>query len=250
MFSPRTFALALLADIIIFGLLAGNELGLREEAKTAAAKFGQSCVSLSDPTVGSNPMPEEHRLLRSADSGGESYFRSHRVLATSLSGSVYEGCFRRRISSNPVGTNVIFLNLDRLGTPALRATALSHELIHVEHGDLTAPLGQHTFFRHLWQPEEAEAHLRGLLTARALHSPATYPVWQDRLIWIDTLPIFYGLIAADVALFGIAFRAPPRKQKAQPMSESAFLREHSSSDTSFSAASDTHQAVRSKARLE
>ena len=213
MLSPRNFALALLAAIIIFGLLAGNELGLREEARTAAAKFGQSCVSLSDPTVGANPMPEEHRLLRSADPDGKRYFLSHRVLVTPLSGSVYRGCFGRQISSNPVGTNVIFLNLDRLSTPALRATALSHELIHVEHGDPTAPLGQHTFLQHLWQPEEAEAHLRGLRTARALRSPAMYPVWQDRLIWIDTLPIFYGLIAADLTLFGIAFRASPRKRR-------------------------------------
>ncbi len=215
MLSPRNLALALLPGITILGLLAGNELGLREEARAAAAKSGQSCIALSDPTAGANPMLEEHRLLRSVDPDGESYFLSHQVLVTSLSGSIYKGCFARSNSNNPVGTNTIFLNLERLNTPALRATALSHELIHVEHGDLATALGQHTLLRHLWQPEEAEAHLRGLQTAQALHSSTMYPVWQDRLIWIDTLSILYGLIIADVALFVIAFRDQSRKRPLQ-----------------------------------
>ena len=213
--SPRNLALSLLPCITIMGLLAGNELGLREEARAAAAKSDQACVSLSDPTAGANPMPEEHRLLRNVDPDGESYFLSHQVLATSLSGPIYKGCFGRSNSNNPVGTNIIFLNLERLNTQALRATALSHELIHVEHGDPATALGQHTLLRHLWQPEEAEAHLRGLQTAQALHSPTMYPVWKDRLIWIDTLPILYGLIVADLALFVIALRDQTRKQLLQ-----------------------------------
>ena len=215
MLSPRNLALALLPGITIMGLLAGNELGLREEARTAAAKSGQSCVALSDPTAGTNLMLEEHRLLRSVDPDGESYFLSHKVLVTSLSGSIYKGCFGRSNSNNPVGTNIIFLNQERLNNPALRATALSHELIHVEHGDPTTPQGQHTFLPHLWHPEEAEAHLRGLQTAQALRSPTMYPVWQDLLVWIDTLPILYGLIVADVALFVIAFRDRSRNRPLQ-----------------------------------
>ncbi len=91
MLSPGNLALALLPCITIMGLLAGNELGLRKEARTAAAKAGQSCVALSDPTAGANPMLEEHRLPRSVYADGESYFLSHQVLVTSLSGPIYKG---------------------------------------------------------------------------------------------------------------------------------------------------------------
>ena len=116
-------------------LLGANELGLRESAKSAAAKSGLSCISLADPTVGANPMPEEHRLLRQADLDNERYFLANRVLVTPLDGKTYRQCFGRQNSNNPVGTHLIFLNLDRLTTPALRATALSHELVHLRHGD-------------------------------------------------------------------------------------------------------------------
>jgi hypothetical protein len=27
-----------------------------------------------------------------------------------------------------------------------------------------------------------------------------YPAWQDRIVWIDTLPIFYGLVLTELAL--------------------------------------------------
>ena len=189
------------------GLLAANQLGLRESAKSAAAKSGLSCISLTDPTVGANSMPEEHQLLRQADPDGERYFLTNHVLVTPLDGKTYRQCFGRQNSNNPVGTPLIFLNLDRLTTPALRATALSHELVHVRHGDPATPQGQHTFLRHLWIPEEAEAHLRGLQTAQALNVMPMYPVWEDRLVWIDTLPILYVLTLTDLALFTIAMRS-------------------------------------------
>lgn len=210
MLSSRILALTLLPAIVIMGCLGANELGLREEAKDAAAKSGQACIALSDPTTGANPMLEEHRLLRGADPEDETYFHTHQVLVTSLPGSIYRGCLGRSISSNPVGTNFIFLNLDRLNTPALRATALSHELIHVQHGDHTSTLGKHTFVDHLWRPEEAEAHLRGLQTAQTLHSLPMYPVWQDRVVWIDTLPLFYSLVGVDIFLFALTIRTKQR----------------------------------------
>lgn len=208
---PKTLVLALLPAIVVIGLVAADEIGLREKAKAAAANYDLSCVSLSDPTEGANPMPEEHHLLRDADPEGERYFLSHHVTVTPLDGVTYRRCFGQFDSNNPVGTNFIFLNLDRLQTPALRATAISHELIHVQHSDPTSALGQHTLLYHLWRPEEAEAHLRGLTTAKALHSPLMYAEWQDRLVWIDTLPLFYGLLAANLALLLIAFQPRPKK---------------------------------------
>ena len=33
-----------------------------------------------------------------------------------------------------------------------------------------------------------------------------YPVWQERLIRIDTLPLLYSLVAVDMALFAFAIR--------------------------------------------
>ena len=203
--TSRYVSLMLLPGVVIMALLGANELGLRENAKSAATKSGLSCISLTDPTVGANPMPEEHRLLRQADPNGERYFLANHVLVTPLDDKTYRQCFGRQNSNNPVGTHLIFLNLDRLNTPALRAVALSHELVHVQHGDPTSALGQQTLLHHLWRPEEGEAHLRGLTTAKALHSPLMYPEWQDRLIWIDTLPLFYSLIAADAVLFVLAY---------------------------------------------
>jgi hypothetical protein len=163
-------------------------------------EHGLSCIALSDPTVGVYPLTKELKLLAQADPLGAAYFRDHGVTVTPLDEATTTQCFGKVISNNPVGTNIIFLNTDRLRTSASRAVALSHELVHVEHSDHTSTMGKHSFLRHLWMTEEGEAHLHGLQTARKLHAPLMYPSWQDYVVWIYLLPISYMWFA----IFGLS----------------------------------------------
>lgn len=161
-------------------------------------------VSLAWPfqTLLSGPglLTKELNLLAQADPQAVAYFRASGVPVTPLNGAISNQCFGRVNSNNPVGTKIIFLNTDRLTTPESRAVALSHELVHVEHGDSTSSASRHSFLRHLWRPEEGEAHLHGLQTARRLHATLMYPAWEDYLAWIYLLPISYGIFALTAVL--------------------------------------------------
>ena len=177
-----------------------SQLSERAEKRAYAMKHGLPCMALVDPTVGAYAGRPELSLLRLADAQGARYMVADQVTVTELDSAACDHFLAPVKSSNPVGTNAIFLNTDRLTTPAARAVGLSHELVHVRHSDPTSLLGRHTLLRHLWMSEEGEAHLRALETARALHAPLLYPAWQDYLFWIYTLPLSY-LFFAIVAVW-------------------------------------------------
>jgi hypothetical protein len=73
--------------------------------------------------------------------------------ATPLHDAVFNKFFTG-LSGNPVGTSAIVLRQDKLTTPELWAIAISHELVHVQHGDPTSALSHHTLLHHLWITEE------------------------------------------------------------------------------------------------
>lgn len=189
---PAVFAL-LLVDI--------NQTGERSSAEQKAKAHGLSCMALSDPTVGAYTLTEELKLLAQADPQAAAYFHTAGVTVTPLDGATSTRCFGKKNSNNPVGTKAIFLNTDRLKTPGSRAVALSHELVHVEHGDPTTVMSRHSRLRHLWMTEEGEAHLHGLQTARRLQTPLMYPAWQEYITWIYLLPISYAVFLLTAVLF-------------------------------------------------
>ncbi len=184
--------IALLVDI--------NQMSERTTAEREAKALGLPCMALSDPTVGADPLTTELNLLAQADPQAVVYFRSAGVTVTPLDGATSNRCFGRLSSNNPVGTKTIFLNTDRLTTPEGRAVALSHELVHVEHGDPTSSMSRDSFVRHIWRTEEGEAHLHGLQTARRLNATQMYPAWEDYVAWIYLLPISYGIFALTAVL--------------------------------------------------
>ncbi len=184
--------------LAVFGILAADGTQLFERA--AARNNSVSCMELADPTVGTYSGSEELELLSRADPQASAYFVSTGVTVTPLDEATFVRCFGEQYSNNPVDTNVIFLNSGRLTTPALRAVAFAHELVHVEHGDSATAMGHHSLLHHLWMPEEGESHLRGIKAARKLHVRWFYPVWLDYVEWIYLLPISYVLLAALMML--------------------------------------------------
>ena len=158
------------------------------------------CFALLDPTVGLYSLSPELTLLAKADPSAATYFTSRPITVTPLTEQQTEPCFGKTNSSNVPGTFAITINTDRLQTPAERAVALAHELVHVGHGDPAAKASHHSIFRHLWMTEEGEAHLAGLRAARTLDSPLMYPAWQDYVVWIFLLPISYAWFIFYAAL--------------------------------------------------
>lgn len=165
----------------------------RSVATSKAVHNGQPALALVDPTVGTYDGGPELAMLAVADPNGARYLHSHPVTITPLHDDTFTRFFRG-FSDNPVGTNAIFLRQDKLTTPQLWAIAISHELVHVQHGDPASALSHESLLHRLWITEEGEAHLRGLKTARALHAHSIYPLWQDYLFNIYNLPITYALI--------------------------------------------------------
>lgn len=196
--AARSFAvyLAIGLYVCIVGAFVILDVSLLTERPTAtreAAAHGQPGLSVTDPTAGTYDNSAELALLASADPTGAAYLHSHPVTITPLHDDTFKKFFAG-VSDNPVGTDAIVLRQDKLRTPELWAIALSHELVHVQHGDPNTPLGQHSFLHHLWMTEEGEAHLRGLQTARALHAPTIGSSWQDNIFNIYPLPITYVLL--------------------------------------------------------
>ncbi len=191
-----------------YGLMAGTVLSffvllldadqLTERAFLLPLRTG--CFALLDPTVGLYSPSPELTLLAKAKPSAATYFTSRPITVTPLTEQQTEPCFGQTNSSNVPGTFAITLNTDRLQTPAQRAVALAHELVHVEHGDPAAEASHHSVFRHLWMTEEGEAHLAGLRAAQTLDSPMMYPAWQDYVVWIFLLPISYAWFILYAAL--------------------------------------------------
>src|SRR5882762_9780225 len=171
----QAITVAMVPIAFVVALVVVNQLTQRSRAQRNAQEYGAPCIVLSDPTIGAYPLTEELKLLAKADPHAAYYFRSAGVIVTPLDDATATRCFGKVNSTNPVGTNIIFLNTDRLRTPVSRAIALSHELVHVEHGDGETTMGRHTLLNHLWMTEEGEAHLHGVQTARSLHAPLMYP---------------------------------------------------------------------------
>jgi hypothetical protein len=164
----------------------------RERARHYAQVHGESsCLSLVDPAIYPNAHRTELALLAKADLEGAAYFRSHPVLITELDPGAFVPCFGEALSDTPVDTKAIFLNLGVLTTPELRAAALSHELIHVEHGDFNSRPGRHSLLHHLWISEEGEAHQRGARTAARLGLRASI---GEFIMYAYALPLSYVVI--------------------------------------------------------
>jgi hypothetical protein len=193
------------------------DISLATERSVAAYKAvhtGQPGLALVDPTVGTYDGGPELAMLAAADPDGARYLHSHPVTITALHDDTFNQFFSG-LSANPVGTHAIILREDRLTTPELWAIAISHELVHVQHGDPTSALSHESLLHRLWITEEGEAHLRGLETARALHVRSIGPEWQDYIFNIYNLPITYGLIVIYIIgfLFTLKYWKAPLKGK-------------------------------------
>jgi hypothetical protein len=211
----RILGFILLPVAFVAVLVDINQMSERTTAEREAEARGLPCMALSDPTVGVYPLTKELNLLAQADPEAVAYFHTAGVTVTQLDGATSNRCFGRVNSNNPVGTKIIFLNTYRLTTPESRAVALSHELVHVEHGDPIFSTSRHSFLRRLWRTEEGEAHLRGLQTARRLHTKLMYPAWEDYVAWIYLLPISYGIFALTAVL--IIYEAHRKHQHRQQL---------------------------------
>ena len=184
----------------------------RDVAASKAAQTGQPELELIDPTIGTYDGGPELALLAAADPDGARYLHSHPVTITALHDEVFNKFFVG-LSANPVGTKAIILRQDKLTTPGLWAIAISHELVHVQHGDPASPLSHESLSHRLWITEEGEAHLRALETAHALHAPSIDPAWQDYIFNIYNLPITYALIVLYIVGFWVTrqfWRLPPK----------------------------------------
>ncbi len=148
----------------------------RPLALLAVQKTGPQCMALVDPTAPVSPQlrgfdPETAEDLTRANSTAAAFMHSHPMVSvTVLDGPTYLKCFGVSNSNNQAGTDAIFLNSERLPSPTLRAVAVAHELVHVEHSHKDTPQGQHNVFRHLFVSEEGEAHLSDQEAAKALHT--------------------------------------------------------------------------------
>jgi hypothetical protein len=142
--------------------------------------------------------PDATTLLQRYDPQGAALQQIYPILLTELHHDAFQRCNpgRDTYSFTPIGIPTIFLDVDRLSTPQLRAAALSHELIHVAH-DQGFPRHQHSWLRHVLLPEEGEAHLHNLLLSHRLHTPSLgNPLGQ---LMFQTFPFEFGLLSCCFA---------------------------------------------------
>ena len=189
----------------------------RQRAEKAASeadvlKFGP-CFEFTDPTRETYADTPELALLKDADPQAAAYFVQNGAAFTLLNETDTAQCFRPSYSFTPIHSSDIFLNKDRLTTPASRAVALSHEMVHVQHNDPNSAMGKHSLLRHLWMTEEGEAHWRGLQTARALHQQPKDNPWKEYLGVIFVLPLSYILFIATGIWFDLQVRQERRKKR-------------------------------------
>jgi hypothetical protein len=132
------------------------------------------------------------RLLAQVDADGADYLSNHPVRITEMDGSEFGKCNRGHHESvNAVTTpdSNIFINVSRSDTVAMKAAVVSHEVVHVEHGDRSHPRSQHSLLRHILIHEEGEAHWAGLLAAARLGT-------MRREMWLE--PVVYFPVPLEV----------------------------------------------------
>lgn len=179
---------------------------------------GAVCMPLTDPTVRSYARWPAARLLSKADPAGYAYLQSHPVMVSIVTGDELAACEGIRPggvvprSSNLTGTNFILLNQTALSDPALMATGLSHELVHVRYGDPADPRARRSFMSQLWKSEEGDAHERGDRTAAILHAKNMPSQLDEELRYIHPLPFHAALAGLLLLTFGLAEVSRIRRQ--------------------------------------
>lgn len=146
--------------------------------------------------------------LRKLDPAGAAILFSHDIGVVSLDHASFLKCdpdSSDRFAFTWVGSSLIFLDRDRLHNPDLRAIAVSHELVHVAH-DKGLPLAKHSWLRHLFLPEEGEAHLQNLRLSHQLHLPQLGNPLGQMIVQVFRFESGLVLVLLSVVIFRIQGR--------------------------------------------